>query len=33
VDIVRILGSRPFPMKESLKEYLKEMMERKDTDD
>lgn len=33
VDIVRILGSRPYPLKESLKEYLKEMLERKDIED
>lgn len=30
VDIVRILGERPFPMKESLKEYLVELKERAD---
>lgn len=33
VDIVRILGHRPYPLKESLKEYLKEMLERKDIED
>jgi spore coat polysaccharide biosynthesis protein SpsF (cytidylyltransferase family) len=29
-DIIRILGDRPFPMKETVKEYLQELMERKD---
>ena len=29
-DIIRILGERPFPMKETVKEYLQELMERKD---
>ena len=28
-DIISILGDRPFPMKESLREYLTELMERK----
>ncbi len=32
-DIIKILGERPFPMKETVKEYLKEMMERKDKED
>ena len=27
-DIVRIMGPRPFPMKETLKEYLVELTER-----
>jgi len=27
-DILRILGERPFPMKESIKEYLSELRER-----
>ena len=31
-DIVRILGDRPFPMKETLKEYLKEMTERQEAE-
>jgi hypothetical protein len=33
IDINRILGERPFPMKESLKEYLVELQERKDNED
>jgi spore coat polysaccharide biosynthesis protein SpsF (cytidylyltransferase family) len=32
-DIIRILGDRPFPMKESVREYLQEMMERKEKED
>lgn len=32
-DIIRILGNRPFPMKESVREYLEEMLERKDKED
>jgi len=28
-DIVEIMGPRPFPMKETLKDYLEEMNERK----
>ncbi len=32
-DIVRILGDRPFPMKETVKEYLQEMMDRKEKED
>ena len=28
VDIVKVLGTRPFPMKETLKEYLIEMTDR-----
>ena len=32
-DIIRILGDRPFPMKENVKEYLHEMLERKDKED
>jgi hypothetical protein len=32
-DIIKILGDRPFPMKESVKEYLTEMMDRKDKED
>ena len=32
-DIIRILGDRPFPMKESLREYLTELMERKVKED
>jgi hypothetical protein len=27
-DIIRILGDRPYPMKDTVKEYLQEMMER-----
>ena len=30
VDIVKVLGTRPFPMKETLKEYLIEMTDRQD---
>jgi hypothetical protein len=32
-DIIKILGDRPFPMKETVKEYLQEMMERKEKED
>jgi spore coat polysaccharide biosynthesis protein SpsF (cytidylyltransferase family) len=32
-DIIRILGDRPFPMKENVKEYLQEMLDRKEKDD
>lgn len=32
-DIIKILGDRPFPMKETVREYLQEMMERKDKED
>ena len=32
-DIVEIMGERPFPMKESVVEYLKELKERKDVDE
>ena len=32
-DIIKILGDRPFPMKENLREYLQEMMERKEKED
>ena len=32
-DIIRILGDRPFPMKETVREYLEEMMERKEKED
>ena len=32
-DIIRILGDRPFPMKETVREYLQEMMERKEKED
>ena len=28
-DLVRILGDRPFPLKESIREYLQELEERK----
>jgi hypothetical protein len=28
-DLVRILGERPFPLKESVREYLQELEERK----
>ena len=31
-DITRILGARPFPMKESLKEYFDELVEREEED-
>jgi len=27
-DLVRILGQRPFPLKESIREYLQELEER-----
>jgi spore coat polysaccharide biosynthesis protein SpsF (cytidylyltransferase family) len=29
-DIIRILGDRPFPMKETVKEYLQELIDRKE---
>lgn len=29
-DIIKILGERPFPMKEHIKEYLEELQERSD---
>jgi len=32
-DIIRILGDRPFPMKESIREYLEELKERKEKED
>ena len=32
-DIIKILGHRPFPMKETVREYLQEMMERKEKED
>ena len=32
-DIIKILGDRPYPMKETVKEYLQEMMERKEKED
>ena len=32
IDIVNILGERPFPLKESLKEYLVELKEREEHD-
>ena len=32
-DIIKILGDRPFPMKETVREYLQEMMERKEKED
>lgn len=32
-DIVEIMGDRPFPMKESVAEYLSELKERKIVDD
>ena len=28
-DLVRILGDKPFPLKESIREYLQELEERK----
>ena len=31
-DIVRVLGKRPFPMKESLREYLEELVQREEED-
>ena len=30
IDIVGVLGERPFPLKESLKEYLTELRERQE---
>lgn len=32
-DIVRILGDRPFPLKESIRQYLEELKTRKEADD
>ena len=32
-DLVRILGNRPFPLKESIREYLQELEERKQKQD
>lgn len=32
-DIISILGPRPYPMKESIKEYLEELKERKVEDE
>ena len=32
-DIVEIMGDRPFPMKENVAEYLKELKERKVVDE
>ena len=32
-DILRVLGDRPFPMKESVREYLQELTERKEKQD
>ena len=32
-DIIRILGDRPYPMKETVREYLQEMLDRKDKED
>ena len=32
-DIIKILGERPYPMKENLKEYLQELIERKDKEE
>ena len=32
-EIVDILGPRPFPLKETLKEYLTELRDRKESDD
>ncbi len=32
-DIMRILGDRPYPLKETVKEYLHELMERKEKED
>lgn len=32
-DIIKILGERPFEMKENVREYLQEMIERKDKED
>ena len=29
-DILKILGERPFPMKETVKEYLQELMDREE---
>lgn len=29
-DIIKILGDRPFPMKESVREYLQEQIDRMD---
>ena len=31
MDIVKVLGERPFPLKESLREYLTELRERQQT--
>jgi hypothetical protein len=32
-DILRVLGDRPYPLKESVKEYLQELTERKNKED
>lgn len=32
-DILRILGDRPYPLKETVREYLEELIERKEKDD
>ena len=32
-DIVDILGQRPYPLKETVAEYLKELRQRKDTEE
>jgi hypothetical protein len=32
-DIVRILGDRPYPLKESIRQYLEELKTRKEADD
>jgi hypothetical protein len=32
-DIVEIMGERPFPMKESVVEYLQELKARKEVDE
>lgn len=32
-DIVRILGDRPYPLKETVREYLEELKERKEKED
>ena len=33
VDIVRILGDRPFPLRENVREYLEELKDRKQKED
>ena len=32
-DIVEILGPRPFPLKESVQDYLQELKDRKETEE